>query len=154
MKMEYTAMVRRGWPNEGAVEAAEVIKTGVTLVNGDWVCKQADGTVDKASATALNNVFSGLVIAGNGDNAITVGSTSYAGTNSNANTNKAVVLWSGFIVDVSNFDATPTYAPGNAVMTVSGKLTLWTTGNPVAGHVLAVVPGSATETARLQVLVK
>lgn len=152
MKMEYTAMVRRGWPNEGAVEEAAFIAAGKTLVNGDWVTKQADGTVDKTGATATG--FAGLVIAGNGDNAITVGATSYSGTNSNANTNKAVVLWSNFIVDISNYDNTPVYAPGNALTSKSGKLTLATGTDPITGYVLAVVAASSTETARLQVIVK
>lgn len=142
MKMESTAMVRRGWPNEGALERAELIKAASTLVNGDWVMKQSDGTVDKTSATAASNVLCGLVVAGNGDAA------------SAANTNKATVLWSGFTVDISNYDITPTYAPGNALMSVSGKLTLATGTNPVVGYVLDVVAVSTTETARLTVLVK
>jgi hypothetical protein len=142
MKMEYTAMVRRGWPNEGALERAETIKTGVTLVNGDWVTRQADGTIDKASATKANNILCGLVIAGNGDAA------------SAANTNKATVLWSGFIVDISNYDVAPTYAPGNPVTCQSGKVTLVVTTDPVVGYVLDVVAASATETARLSILVK
>lgn len=142
MKMEYTAMVRRGWPNEGAVETSERIKAAATLVNGDWVVKQADGTVDKAGATAATNVMCGLVISGNGDAA------------SAANTGKAVVLWSGFVVEVSNYDTGATYAPGNALMCVSGKLTLATGTNPVVGYVLEVVAVSSTETAHLTVLVK
>jgi hypothetical protein len=142
MKMEYVAMVRRGWPNEGAVEAAEPIKVGASLKNGDWVMKQTDGTVDLTSATAANNVVCGLVIAGNFDAA------------SAANTNLATVLWSNFVVDVSNHDTAPTYAPGNALMSVSGKLTLATGTNPVVGYVLKVVQSSATDTAHLQVLVK
>lgn len=142
MKMEYTAMVRRGWPNEGAVESTEVIKASTTLVNGDWVTKHTDGTVQLATATAANNILSGLVIAGNGDSA------------SAANTNRATVLWSGFVVDISNYDTGASYAPGNPLMSVSGKLTLHTGTNVIVGHVLNVVAVSATETAHLTVLVK
>jgi hypothetical protein len=150
MKMEAVAMVRRGWPNEGALDRAETIKAGSTVSLGDWVAKQSDGTVDLSGASASNSV--GLVIQGNGD------------SGSAANSGKAVVLWSGFIVDVSNYDTNPTYAPGAHVTAKNGKLTLATEpsgtgstyvpGDPVVGTVLDVVSVSATETAHLTVLVK
>lgn len=140
MKMEYTAMIRRGWPNEGALDRAEPIKTGANLVNGDWVAKQADGTVDKSAAAASNNV--GLVVSGNGDSA------------SAANSKKAVVLWSGFIVDTSNY-AAGAYAPGSSVTAKNGQLALAVVGtDPVVGTVLDVYANSPTETAHLTVLVK
>lgn len=140
MKMEAVAMVRRGWPNEGALDRAEVIKAGSTVTLGDWVAKQADGTVDLSGATASAAV--GLVVQGNGD------------SGSAANSGKAVVLWSGFIVDISNYDAVPTYAPGSPLTAKSGKLTLATGTDPVVGTVLDVVAASATQTAHLSVLVK
>lgn len=140
MKMEYTAMVRRGWPNEGALDRAEPIKVGATLVNGDWVAKQADGTVDKSGAAASGAV--GLVMAGNGDAA------------SAANSGKAVVLWSNFIVQVSNF-AAGAYVPGSPVTAKSGQLALGNgTTDPVVGTVLDVVAAGATDTASLVILVK
>lgn len=140
MKMEYTAMIRRGWPNEGALDRAEPIQVGATLVNGDWVAKQADGTVAKSAATASNLV--GLVVSGNGDAA------------SAANSGKAVVLWSGFIVDTSNF-AAGAYVPGSSVTAKSGQLALGVVGtDPIVGTVLDYVTVSATETAHLTVLVK
>lgn len=142
MKMEAVAMIRRGWPNEGALDRAEVIKSGTTLVNGDWVYKYTDGTVDLAGATAANNALVGLVVAGNGDSA------------SAANSNKAVVLWSGFIADISNYDTGASYAPGSPLMVVSGKVTLATGVNPVIGYVLEVVTVSATQTAHLSIIVK
>jgi hypothetical protein len=142
MKMEYAAMIRRGWPNEGALDRAEVIKAGSTLVNGDWVVKETDGTVKLAGATAASNASVGLVVSGNGDAA------------SAANSNKAVVLWSGFIADVSNYDTGASYAPGSPLMVVSGKVTLQTSTNPIIGYVLDVVTVSATETAHLTILVK
>lgn len=142
MKMEYTAMIRRGWPNEGALDRAEVIKASTTLVNGDWVTKHTDNSVQLAGATASANVLVGLVVSGNGDAA------------SAANSNKAVVLWGNFIADVSNYDTGATYAPGDSLMVVSGKVTLRTSTNPIIGHVLDVVAVSATETAHLTILVK
>ncbi len=140
--MEAVAMIRRGWPNEGALDRAETIKASTTLVNGDWVTKHTDGTVQLAGATAANNKISGLVIVGNGDAA------------SASNTNKAVVLWGNYIADVSNYDTGATYAPGDPLMVVSGKVTLQTSTNPIVGYVLDVVTVSATETAHLTILVK
>lgn len=64
-KMEYTAEIIRGWPNDGAREKPELVKQGVSLVNGDVVEMQVDGTVDKVSSTKSKKV--GLVIRGNGD---------------------------------------------------------------------------------------
>ena len=140
MKMEYTAMVRRGWPNEGALDRAEPIKAGATLVNGDWVAKQADGTVDKSAAASSNAV--GLVVSGNGDAA------------SAKNSNKAVVLWSSFIVSTSN-SAAGAYVPGSPVTVKSGQIALATPGtDPEVGRVLDVVAVGPNETAHLTILVK
>jgi hypothetical protein len=68
MKMEYAAEILRGWPADGALERAEMIKQGVTLVNGDLVVMQPDGTVDKVADSATTR-YAGLVIRGNGDSA-------------------------------------------------------------------------------------
>lgn len=65
MKMEYTAEILRGWPADGARERVEIVSQGATLVNGDVVSLQADGTVNKVGATKSKRV--GLVIRGNGD---------------------------------------------------------------------------------------
>src|SRR4051812_21927836 len=67
MKMEYTAEIIRGWPADGARERTEIVSQGATLVNGDVVSMQADGTVNKVGATKSKRV--GLVIRGNGDSA-------------------------------------------------------------------------------------
>ena len=140
MKMEYTAMVRRGWPNEGALDRVEPIKAATTLVNGDWVAKEADGTVAKSAAGASNAV--GLVVSGNGDSA------------SAKNTNMAVVLWSGFIVQTSNY-AAGAYVPGSPVTAKNGQLALGNgTTDPEVGRVLEVVALTANDTASLIVLVK
>lgn len=139
MKMERVAEVVRGWPYDGALDRAEAIKSGSTLVNGDWVQKQSDNTVDKAGATATS--FAGLVFIGNGDS----GSAAYSG--------KAVVLWGNFIVRVSNF-AAGTYAPGDGVTVKNGVLNKATIGtDPVIGHVLDVVAASSTTTANIVVKV-
>jgi hypothetical protein len=65
MKMEYTAEILRGWPNDGARERVEIVSQGATLVNGDVVSLQADGTVNKVGTTKSKRV--GLVVRGNGD---------------------------------------------------------------------------------------
>lgn len=142
--MEYNAMIRRGWPSDGALDMAEIIGSGVTVSNGSWVAKQSDGTLILAGTATANTV--GLVVSGNGDAA------------SAANSNKAVVLWGNFIADISNYDATQTYVPGSPVTIKDahpGVLTLGIQGtDPVVGYVLQVVPVSATETAHIRVLVK
>lgn len=141
MKMDYTVQIRRGWPNEGALDRAEPIKAGSTLSNGDWVQKQSDGTVAVSGATASEAV--GLVVQGNGDAASAV------------NSNKAVVLWSGFIADVSNYDTGASYVPGSPLTVKSGKITLGVVGtDPIMGRVLDVVTASVTETAHLTIVVK
>lgn len=63
--MEYQAEILRGWPADGARERTEIVTQGALLVNGDVVCKQADGTVNKVGSTKSKRV--GLVIRGNGD---------------------------------------------------------------------------------------
>lgn len=159
MLMEALAMVRRGWPNDGAMDRAEPIKSGVTLQNGDWVTKYTDGTVTKTGARSGSPSLApagpvGLVMAGNGDSA------------SCANTNEAVVLWGNFIVDISNYDNTQTYAPGNPVTSINGIITLATAatgtgssyapGDPIVGYVLNVVAASTgynPQTAHLTITV-
>lgn len=128
MLMEYTAMIRRGWPNEGALHRAETIKASTTLSNGDWVVKHTDNSVMLAGSAPASNAVTGLVVSGNGDSA------------SATNSNKAVVLWGNFIADVSNYDVTggayngnvtPTYAAGADLTVVSGKLTPWVSNSAV-----------------------
>lgn len=141
MKMDSVVMVRRGWPNEGALDRVEKIYSGATLTKGDWVAKQSDGTVALSGASASNTV--GMVIQGNGDSDSAVVS------------GKAVVLWRNFIVDVANYDTTASYAPGSPLTVKSGKLTLANgTTDPTVGFVLDVVGSSATETAHLTALIR
>lgn len=137
MKMEWTAEVLRGWPLGGARERIESVKSGSTLVNGDIVTKQADGTVDKVGATASKRV--GLVIRGNGD------STSAA----QSGIPQAVVLWGNFIAKVSNY-AAGAYTPGSPVTAANGVYALANgTTDPEVGFVLDVIAASATQTASL-----
>ena len=140
MKMERTVEFICGWPYDGAVERSETIKSGVTLVNGDWVEKQSDGTIDKVSSTKSDRV--GVVVVGNGD------------STSASVSNKAVVLWGNFIAKVSNYTA-GSYAPKTPVTAASGKLTVGVVGtDPIVGYVLDVVAVSSTQTAHIVVHVK
>jgi len=147
MKMERRASVVRGWPYDGALDRAEVIKTGSTLLAGDFVAKQSDGTVDKSAALSATNKSVGLVVQGNGD------------STSATNSGKAVVLWSGFIVELDStcYDA-GAWAPGLPVKisgTNAGKLTIANGTTDIEfGVVLDVVAASSTETAHITVLVK
>lgn len=114
MKMEYTAEVLRGWPADGARERLEIVKQGVTLVNGDVVSMQADGTVDKVSSTKSKRV--GLVVRGNGDS--TSAANSYGKYMTPQPTKSITAMtWSGGVVS-----ATITghgYSTGNLV-TIAG----------------------------------
>lgn len=143
MLMERNAEIVRGWPYDGARDRAEVIASGQTLQNGDWVAKQSNGSVALSGASASNAV--GLVFEGNGDSA------------SAANTNKALVLWGNFIAKIANYDTGASYAPGNNVTVKSGKVTLAGGSDPVVGVVLDVVTAVSTglfqETAHLTISV-
>jgi hypothetical protein len=133
MKMEYNVQIERGWPYDGALDRAEVIKSGVTLSNGDWVEKQSDNTVDLTSSTETN--AAGLVIRGNGDS----GSGAYTG--------KATVLWGNFIVRAKNLTGGATFVPGGPLTIKSGKLDVAAGGEPVIGVCLDVIGASATQDA-------
>lgn len=141
MKMEYAAQVLRGWPYDGSLDRYEPIKTGSTLVNGDWVEKQADNTVDKTSATT--NASVGLVIRGNGDS----GSGSYTG--------KATVLWGNFIVQTKNLAGGQTYVPNGLLTVKSGQLYPANgTTDPVVGFVLDVIASSSTADASIVAVIR
>lgn len=137
MKMERVAEVLRGWPGEGALEMSMPIKAASTLVNGDIVEMQADGTVDKVGATANERV--GLVVKGNGD------------SSSASNANKAVVLWGNYIVRVSN--AAGTITPGVRVTGKNGVYTADAGSDPIVGFCINVTPVSATDTASVTLVI-
>lgn len=147
MKMEYNVQVLRGWPYEGALDRVEVIKTGSTLSNGDWVVKQADNTVDRATTTKTNKA--GLVIRGNGDS----GSAAYTG--------KCTVLWSNFIVQVKNLPSAVTFTPGanltiqwNNSTSAPAYLQLDAGTDPVIGYVLDVIAASSTNDASVIAVIR
>ena len=148
MLMDSVAMVTRGWPNDGALDRPEVIAAGKQLKNGDWVVKTANSSVTAAPAASATNFPAGLVIEGNAD------------SSSSVNSGKALVLWSNFIANISNYDATASYVPGSPLMVSNGILTLATGSFPVVAWVLDVVtaalPGTSQypTTAHLTVLVK
>jgi hypothetical protein len=143
MLMERVAEVIRGWPYDGSLDRYEPITSGATLVNGDWVTKQTDSTVNKVGATntVTAPAIAGLVVVGNGDS----GSASYAG--------KAVVLWGNFIARVSNY-AAGAYVPGSPVTAKNGVIALATAGTDnTIGYVLDVVAASSSTTANLVIKV-
>lgn len=142
MKMEHVVEIIRGWPQDGALDRLEPIKSGVSLKNGDFVAKQSDGTVDLSAAAASKKV--GVVIQGNGDSA------------SSAAAGRALVLWGNFIARVgASAYAAGAYAPGSIVTAKSGKLALGVEGtDPEYGIVLSVETASATQDAALVILVK
>lgn len=139
MKMEYNVQILRGWPMDGALERQETIKSGVTLVNGDWVQMQSDGTIDKVSATKTANA--GLVIRGNGDAASAAG-TSGSGYVSGGS-GKALVLWGNFIAQQKT---ATTFTRGQALTAQSGALVVGTVGtDPIIGYVLDIAASGANQ---------
>lgn len=125
MKMEYNVQITRGWPMDGALERNEVIASGQTLSNGDWVTKNSDNTVSLAGATKTG--VTGLVVRGNGD------------SSSCATSNQAVVLWGNFTAQIKNLPTGVTFAPGNYLCVQNGKVQLATFGtDPIIGRVLDV----------------
>jgi hypothetical protein len=135
MKMEYNAQILRGWPMGGSLDRAEPITSGVTLVNGDWVQKQSDNTVNKVNSTKTANA--GLVVRGNGDS----GSGAYTG--------KATVLWGNFIAMIKTATS---FTPGQALTVQSNALVAGTVGtDPIVGYVLDVIAASNTTDASVVV---
>lgn len=131
--MEYTAEILRGWPADGARERTELVKAGVALVNGDFVEIQADGTVDKVSATKTKRA--GLVIRGN--------TPATSGGNANGLTmtpapTKAVAIGaatsSGTVATIAI--AGHGYQPGN-VVTIAGVTPAGYNGTVVVSSIAA-----------------
>jgi len=119
MKMEYAAEILRGWPNDGARERVEIVSQGATLVNGDVVSMQADGTVNKVSSTKNKRV--GLVVRGNGDSA------------------SAANSYGKYMTPQATHSITATWAAG--VLTVTDTAHGFVTGNQVT---IAATAGSTT----------
>lgn len=145
MKMEYNVQVERGWPYGSALDADEVIKSGASLQNGDWVVKQADGTVDKATTTATDRA--GLVVRGNADSK----SGTYVG--------KATVLWGGFIAKVKNLPSGVTFTPGDKLTVKkngAGTAFLDVAGvsDPVIGFVLDVFASGTNSDAAIRIVIR
>lgn len=141
MKMDSNIEILRGWPGEMALERSETIKAAALLKNGDWVAKQADGTVALSGAGASNTV--GVVIRGNAD------------SQSASNVNKAIVLWGIFIARIQNYDTGATYAPGDLLTVKAGKVTKGVLGtDPILGFVDEVIAGTAQNTASIIAIIK
>lgn len=134
MKMERNAEILRGWPNEGALETLEVIKSAVTLNNGDIVEKQTDGTVDKVGGTARQYV--GLVVVGNGDSSSVIAA------------GKCLVIWGNMVVKIKAALVNGTPAVGALLWGQSAKLTTQgTEANAATAVVLNVIAASSTDDA-------
>lgn len=131
MLMEYTAEILRGWPADGARERVEIVTQGATLVNGDVVSLQADGTVNKVSSTKTKRA--GLVVRGNGDAA------SAATARGRLQTPQAIVsitaTWAGGLLTVTQ--AAHGYASGNQV-TIAATAGSTTFANYNATYIITV----------------
>jgi len=142
MKMEWTAEVLRGWPNEGAQERVETVKTSSTVSNGDVVEMQSDGTIDKVGGS--KNFAAGLVVRGNGDSASGV-----------AAGNLATVLWGNYIVRVKSAQVNGAVVVGSPITAQNGKFQLASSvTDNVLGFCVKVVSASATEDAHFVIVVR
>ena len=113
---EYSAQILRGWPDGGARERTELVQQGASLVNGDVVAVQSDGTVNKVTTGSNRNV--GLVIRGNGDSA---SSANANGVFMQPQPAKAIAsaTWSGGVLSLT-ITAGHNYVVGNTV-TIAGN---------------------------------
>lgn len=109
MKMEYQAEILRGWPSDGARERVEVVSQGASLVNGDVVAMQADGTVNKVGSTKTKRA--GLVVRGNGDSAS--GANSYGRYATPQAAVSSTAVWAGGVLTFTQ--NAHGYATGNSV---------------------------------------
>lgn len=111
--MESRAAILRGWPADGARERSELITQGALLTNGDMVEMQANGTVNKTSAT--NTKRAGIVVRGNVDDASTQGGALTLAAQP-AKTITAMT-WSGGVVTATS--AAHGFSTGN-IVTIAG----------------------------------
>lgn len=124
-KLDKKVNIVRGWPQDGALDRVETIKSGVTLVCGDVVEKQSDGTVAKVGATKSRRV--GLVLQGNGD------------STSSVNSNKAVVLWGNYLAQIDSSIVTGTLAVNAPLTGVNGGFAVGVSGtDPEVGFIAEV----------------
>lgn len=120
---------------EGALDRAETIKAGVSLQNGDWVVKQTDGTVDKATGAKALGGPAGVVIRGNAD------------STSGTATNKATVIWGNHISKIKTATA---FTVGQPLSVSAGALVVGTFGtDPIVGYVLEVIAAGTSEDASI-----
>lgn len=152
-KNDQTADILRGWPGDGALDQAWAIKSGSTLVNGDVVEIQTDGTVDKV-ANASEKFAVGLVVRGNGD---TSGATF---GNSSSNSGKAVVLWSNYVVRIKQANWNGTAPTLGAAVSAGGSGTGSTgcfrtaSAGPGIGFVAAITPASTQNDATYTLVIR
>lgn len=117
MKLEYTAQILRGWPNDGSRERSEMIKQGTVLVNGDVVEVQSDGTVAPVSSSVTKRA--GLVVRGNGDSSSALNAAGTYMTPQPAKTITTLTWAAGYLtVTVTGHG----YVAGN-IVTIGGTIT-------------------------------
>ena len=149
MKLEYTAQILRGWPNQGARQRTELVPAGVNLVNGDWVEAQPNGTVNKTSIASTRRA--GLVIRGPGDSSSAANVAGLMMTPGTALTVSAISAWTNGFMTVTTSTAHG-YTVGNSV-TIAGVTTTAVNGTYTVETVvdatnftitLATTPGAIT----------
>lgn len=150
LPLKYRAEFLRGWPMDGALEIDHPILAGQELRLGDMVKLVLDGTVYKARKTELADATgavganAGIVVRGNADE------------KSARDINKAVILWSGYIVRTQNFDTVNITAAGvNVVAGAGGVLVPAADVDvPSLGHVIEYRAAVGSNPAEIIVVVK
>jgi len=145
--------ILRGWPGDGALDQAMPIATSTTLSNGDVVVTQSDGVTVAKVGTGATNGAVGLVVRGNGDTSLNVGSS--------VNSNKAVVLWSNYVARVKQ-----AYVYKGSAVTIGDPLTaggangggifkVGTPGtDPIIGYVIGITAASTLNDASYTILIR
>lgn len=155
-KMDYAAEFLRGWPVDGGLELDYPIASGQTLSAGDLVKTTVSGgvvyvtKVVNADENTVKALGAGIVVRGNGDD------------KSCAASNKAIVIWGGYIVRTTKFDTTNITAAGVGVIAGEDAVgagrfvapAAATAGTPVLGTVIEYKAATASEDAQIVVVVR
>lgn len=147
--------ILRGWPGDGALDQAMPIAASTTLSNGDVVVTSSDGiSVTKVPVGGgTGNGAVGLVVRGNGDTSLNVGSS--------VNSNKAVVLWSNYVARIKQ-----AYVYKGSAVAIGDPLTAGGTNglgifrvgtpgtDPIIGYVIGITAASTLNDASYTILIR
>lgn len=139
-QLEYRAEFLKGWPRPNGLHM-NYQSDDATLTNGDLVVPVAGGKVKRVDAAGKANGV-GIIVRGPADDKsvrVAGGVASGNGREVVGGGNTCIVLFGGYIVRTSAFDAAATYVEGDAVNTsATGVFGKAAAADPVLGTVLEV----------------